>query len=199
LSASTITSPNGSTNRTPLHLAAWRGHLTMAEMLIERGANINAVDIAFQTPLHLAAIEGHEALVRLLIDRRADVIHLLALEEMLKQARCHRLFLLVLDAVGPVPRLLDVSLPLGEGVLGQVARVALKREQDALTATFEFESKNLQAQGEAWPTELSRLAAAAEHKADLVLVSASKVSMAELFAALDALTPLGVGAIRVVP
>lgn len=133
------------------------------------------------------------------IDRRADVIHLLALEEMLKQARCHRLFLLVLDAVGPVPRLLDVSLPLGEGVLGQVARVALKREQDALTATFEFESKNLQAQGEAWPTELSRLAAAAEHKADLVLVSASKVSMAELFAALDALTPLGVGAIRVVP
>lgn len=133
------------------------------------------------------------------IDRRADVIHLLALEEMLKQARCHRLFLLVLDAVGPVPRLLDVSLPLGQGDPGQVARVALKREQDSLTATFEFESRSQQAQGAAWPTELSRLAAAAEHKADLVLVSASKVTVAELFAALDALTPLGVRAIRVVP
>lgn len=169
----------------------WQDNLSDAELLEQlREAAEDGFDLeANVSPLQTVA--G--------IDRRADVIHLLALEEMLKQARCHRLFLLALDAVGPVPRLLDVSLPLGEGVLGQVARVALKREQDALTATFEFESKNLQAQGEAWPTELSRLAAAAEHKADLVLVSASKVSMAELFAALDALTPLGVGAIRVVP
>ncbi len=39
---------------TALHVAAWKGHSSVVEMLVARGANVNARDGAGRTPLMLA-------------------------------------------------------------------------------------------------------------------------------------------------
>jgi ankyrin repeat protein len=59
--------------RTPLHEAAERGMTRAVEMLIARGAKINAADVADDTPLHLAAQNAHTAVVDRLIAVGADV------------------------------------------------------------------------------------------------------------------------------
>jgi len=66
------------TGGTPLHEAAMQGRLDVARILLDRGAQVNAVS-AYNTPLHLAARAGHQDLVALLVARGADV-----------QAREHR-------------------------------------------------------------------------------------------------------------
>lgn len=48
------------------------GHLSIVEMLIKHGANINAADINGHSPLHGAAKEGRKEVVRFLIERGAD-------------------------------------------------------------------------------------------------------------------------------
>jgi uncharacterized protein len=60
---------------TPLHLAAYFGHLDLAKALLDRGARIDArsTNAMKNTPLHAAAAGGHPALVQLLADRGADV------------------------------------------------------------------------------------------------------------------------------
>ncbi|WCR53196.1 MAG: Actin-binding protein [Wolbachia endosymbiont of Ctenocephalides orientis wCori] len=45
--------------RTPLHLAALRGHLDVVKSLIEKGADAKAEDKHGHTPIHLAAENGH--------------------------------------------------------------------------------------------------------------------------------------------
>ena len=68
-------------DRTPLHWAAIRGYKDVAELLIDKGADVNAKDIFPEeddphddrTPLHWAAIEGHTDVAKLLIDNGADV------------------------------------------------------------------------------------------------------------------------------
>ena len=45
--------------RTPLHHAAHTGHAAICELLINSGAQVDAVDIGNQTPMHLAAERGH--------------------------------------------------------------------------------------------------------------------------------------------
>jgi len=40
--------------QTPLHLAALRGYTDMAEVLLDHGADVNAVDCDGDTPLHLS-------------------------------------------------------------------------------------------------------------------------------------------------
>jgi ankyrin len=55
-----------SIRQTPLHVATAAGHLFAVEVLMERGASLNAVDENGKTPLHFAAAEGHVALVKLL-------------------------------------------------------------------------------------------------------------------------------------
>ena len=59
---------------TPLHHAVNDDHkgsrLKMIELLIDRGANVNAIDDTHHTPLHLAS---SEEVARLLIDAGADV------------------------------------------------------------------------------------------------------------------------------
>ena len=58
---------------TPLCEAAGGGHKEVAELLIERGADVNAWDKRGKTPLHNAAWKGHVEIAKLLITKGADV------------------------------------------------------------------------------------------------------------------------------
>ena len=55
---------------TPLHHAAWVGHKAIAELLIEKGADVNAQSPGGFTPLHSAATKK---VAELLIAEGADV------------------------------------------------------------------------------------------------------------------------------
>jgi len=54
---------------TPLHNAAFEGHVDVVKILLERGADPNAKDNAGHTPLHWAAYRGHVEIVKLLLER----------------------------------------------------------------------------------------------------------------------------------
>lgn len=58
-----------------LNLAASTGCVALVDLLLERGADVNAKDEwegRYFTPLHVAAEEGHEAVARRLLDAGAD-------------------------------------------------------------------------------------------------------------------------------
>ncbi len=59
---------------TPLHLAAFFGHLVAATALADGGADIDPVsrNAMRVTPLHSASAGGHTAICELLVDRGAD-------------------------------------------------------------------------------------------------------------------------------
>lgn len=52
--------------RTPLHIASAKGHVEVCKLLIERRANIGAVDRWGRTPLSDATKNGHDAVAKLL-------------------------------------------------------------------------------------------------------------------------------------
>ncbi|GMT19594.1 hypothetical protein PFISCL1PPCAC_10891 [Pristionchus fissidentatus] len=56
-----------------LHWAAKEGHVSIAEMLLSRGARVNATNMGDDTALHLAAAHGHRQIVVKLLSRKADV------------------------------------------------------------------------------------------------------------------------------
>ena len=56
-----------------LHLAAQEGHKEIAELLIAKGADLNAKTVGEWTPLHSAASKGQKEIVELLIAEGADV------------------------------------------------------------------------------------------------------------------------------
>ena len=58
---------------TPLHYAAYFGHKELVEILISKGAVINAPTENGLTPLHQAAYFGHKDVVEFLISKGADV------------------------------------------------------------------------------------------------------------------------------
>lgn len=59
---------------TPLHAAAGKGAIKVAEVLIKNGAELDAkVSENHRTPLHVAAREGHKAVAELLIAKGVDV------------------------------------------------------------------------------------------------------------------------------
>ncbi len=58
----------------PLHIAALGDHVDMAEVLLERGADLNAANGAGMNPLHIAAAEGHVAMLRWLLVRGANAV-----------------------------------------------------------------------------------------------------------------------------
>lgn len=57
----------------PLHWCAKEGHTKLAELLVTKGARINATNRGDDTPLHLASAHGHKDIVQLLLRNRADV------------------------------------------------------------------------------------------------------------------------------
>jgi ankyrin repeat protein len=59
--------------RTPLHAAAMTGHKDVAELLLAKGADVNARDNHGGTPLHAAAMTGHKDVVELLLAKGANI------------------------------------------------------------------------------------------------------------------------------
>jgi pectate lyase len=59
--------------KTALHRAAMNGHKNVAEVLLAKGANVDARDSYVSSPLHYAAQNGHTDTVGLLISKGADV------------------------------------------------------------------------------------------------------------------------------
>ncbi|UYV82927.1 hypothetical protein LAZ67_22001411 [Cordylochernes scorpioides] len=57
----------------PLHWACKEGRLNIVEMLINRGARINATNMGDDTAIHLAAAHGHREIVNLLIKNKATI------------------------------------------------------------------------------------------------------------------------------
>jgi ankyrin repeat protein len=67
-----INQVSGVGGMTPLHMAARRGTVGIAEALLDAGADIEAQDKNGETPLRRAVNCGQEQLVRLLLSRGAD-------------------------------------------------------------------------------------------------------------------------------
>jgi len=58
---------------TGLHLAAYFGIETIVQLLLEKGADVNAADQGGWTPLYQASRIGHIDVVKLLLEKGADV------------------------------------------------------------------------------------------------------------------------------
>ncbi len=59
-------------HRTPLHNACYKGYIDAARLLLEKGAEVDPVEVNGRTPLHHACQEGHLDVMRLLLARGAD-------------------------------------------------------------------------------------------------------------------------------
>ena len=57
---------------TPLHQAACKGHIIVVQLLLDRGADPNAVDSSGRTPLCMAAFHGGKEIVQLLLNAGGD-------------------------------------------------------------------------------------------------------------------------------
>ena len=68
-----VNSQNFDNASTPLHLTSEEGHVDVARMLMEFGADLSARDMDGWTPLHSASSMGHVNVVRILIESNADV------------------------------------------------------------------------------------------------------------------------------
>ena len=56
-----------------LHIAAREGHLEIASLLIDKGAEIDVLDRNDFTPLHNATWNGNLEMTKLLLDAGADI------------------------------------------------------------------------------------------------------------------------------
>ena len=67
-------------SRTPLYVAAWKGHVSVVRLLLEHGADINRSmhNMSWNsgaTPLSMAAAYGRAEVVQLLAEAGADIDH----------------------------------------------------------------------------------------------------------------------------
>jgi ankyrin repeat protein len=53
--------------------ASFEGHKKVVEMLLEKGADVNAQGGDYGNALHAASVEGHEKVVEMLLEKGADV------------------------------------------------------------------------------------------------------------------------------
>ncbi|XP_070352895.1 ankyrin repeat domain-containing protein 6 isoform X15 [Equus asinus] len=58
--------------RTPLHLAANKGHLSVVQILLKAGCDLDVQDDAGDTALHVAAALNHKKVVKILLEAGAD-------------------------------------------------------------------------------------------------------------------------------
>jgi ankyrin repeat protein len=63
----------GNDDKIALHYAAMAGKLEVVKCLIEKGANVKAINKYGQTALHYAAMAGKLEVVKCLVDNGADV------------------------------------------------------------------------------------------------------------------------------
>ena len=63
----------GDQKETALHKAAARGHMDIVQLLLSKGASIEAKDTDWRTPLHCAALGGHTSTVGLLLSKGASL------------------------------------------------------------------------------------------------------------------------------
>ena len=59
--------------RTPLHIAANRGHVNCCNLLLQHGADTSARMSQAWTPAHCAAENGHKAVLKALYEHSADM------------------------------------------------------------------------------------------------------------------------------
>merc|ERR1711965_913853 len=57
----------------PLYIACKNGHVDVARLLLEKGAEVNWANKNGQTPLHIVCLQGHVDAARLLLDNGAEV------------------------------------------------------------------------------------------------------------------------------
>jgi ankyrin repeat protein len=67
-----VESKESNRQKTALHGAAIYGHVSTVQLLLEKGASIEARECSDRTALYFAAKNGHEVTVRLLLDKGAD-------------------------------------------------------------------------------------------------------------------------------
>ena len=60
-------------NGTPLHLAASEGHVLISHVLVQAGAELDAIDDEHNTPLMLACVKGKANVVRYLLAAGSDL------------------------------------------------------------------------------------------------------------------------------
>lgn len=65
--------PQDSKNRTPLSYAAEKGHDTIVQLLLEKGAAIESTDRYGLTPLSWATKNGHDTVVQMLLEKGAAI------------------------------------------------------------------------------------------------------------------------------
>ena len=125
-------------NVTPLHLASKYGHVTAADILIERGADLSAQDKYGKTPLHLALEKEQVEIARILIECGADLtardvdgktpLHLALEQGQVETARMvikHGADLTAQDKQGKTPLHLALQLEQVE-----IARMLIERSAD---------------------------------------------------------------------
>lgn len=68
-----VTMPGANNRNTALHLAAWQGHVTIVQLLLLHGADVNALGERGKTALHYAIEHDHPDVVEVLISHGADL------------------------------------------------------------------------------------------------------------------------------
>jgi len=61
-----------SAGRTPLHDAVNEGHIEMARLLVDHGADVNSHEYGMCPPMHLAAVHNYRDIMRYLAENGAD-------------------------------------------------------------------------------------------------------------------------------